>query len=126
MSLLLDAGAFLALERNDRAMWRRLKAALASGTPPVTHGGVVAQVWRGGAGRQALLARALPAVEVMPLDEDLGRRTGILLGRAESTDAIDAALATLAHHGDTILTSDPDDLAALVAATRHRVDVVPV
>ena len=66
MSVILDAGAFVALERNDRAMWRRLKAALQSGSPPMTHGGVIAQVWRGGTGRQALLARALHAVETAP------------------------------------------------------------
>ena len=44
MTLILDAGAFVALERNDRAMWRRLKAAKLAGTPPRTHGGVIAQV----------------------------------------------------------------------------------
>ena len=59
MTLILDAGAFVALERNDRAMWRRLKAAKLAGTPPRTHGGVIAQVWRGGAGRQAPLASAM-------------------------------------------------------------------
>ena len=66
MSVILDVGAFVALERDDRAMWRRLKAALKSGSPPMTHGGVIAQVWRGGTGRQAGLARALHAVEDRP------------------------------------------------------------
>ena len=59
MTLILDAGAFVALERNDRAMWRRFKAAQLAGVPPRTHGGVIAQVWRGGAGRQAPLSLAL-------------------------------------------------------------------
>ena len=35
--MVLDAGAFVALERNDRAMWRRLKGALIDGEPPITH-----------------------------------------------------------------------------------------
>ena len=39
--MVLDAGAFVALERNDRAMWRRLKGALIDGEPPVTRGSVV-------------------------------------------------------------------------------------
>lgn len=63
MTLILDAGAFVALERNDRAMWRRLKAAKLAGTPPRTHGGVIAQVWRGGAGPQAPLARAVKSLK---------------------------------------------------------------
>ncbi len=126
MTLIMDSGAFVALERNDRAMWRRLKAAQLAGTPPVTHGGVVAQVWRGGSGRQALLARALRAVEVEPLDEVLGRSAGVLLARSGLADAIDAGVAALAQHDDQIITSDPDDLASLVAASVCRVDVIPV
>ena len=126
MTLLLDAGAFVALERNDRSMWRRLKVAARDGVPPVTHGGVVAQVWRGGSGRQALLARALQAIDVRPLGESLGRAAGVLLGRAGSSDAVDAALASLAADGDVVLTSDAADLAALVEATGRRVDVVPL
>ena len=48
MTMVFDAGALLALERNDRPMWRRLKAAQLAAAPPLTHGGVIAQVWRGG------------------------------------------------------------------------------
>ena len=124
MTLILDAGAFVALERDDRAMWRRLKDAQQLGRPPVTHGGVVAQVWRGGSGRQVRLARALMAVETLPLDAELGRRAGMLLARSGLVDAIDAAVVALAHHGDQILTSDTEDLAALVDASDHRVDVI--
>ena len=92
----------------------------------MTHGGVTAQVWRGGTGHQTRLARALQAVETVPLDEELGRRAGVLLARSGLSDAIDAALAAMAAHGDRIITSDPHDLAALVAVTIRRVDVVAV
>jgi predicted nucleic acid-binding protein len=126
VTLLLDAGAFVAMERNDRAMLRRLKAAQRAGVPPVTHGGVVAQVWRGGSGRQGLLARVLTAVEVAALDDALGRTAGVLLARAGLSDAIDAALAALARHGDHLLTSDAGDLAMLVTASGRRVDVIDV
>lgn len=124
MTLICDAGAFVALEGNDRAMWRRLKAELRASRPPVSHGGVVAQVWRGG-GRQALLARALAAVEVAALDEGLGRKAGVLLGRARASDAVDAAVVALAVDDDRIVTSDPADIQALVAAAGIHVDVVP-
>jgi hypothetical protein len=126
MTLILDAGAFVALERDDREMWRRLKAAYRAGVVPVTHGGVVAQVWRGGSGRQALLAKALQSVDVAALDDWLGRRAGVLMARAGLTDAIDAAVAGLARHEDQIVTSDPYDLAVLVAASGRRVDVIQV
>src|SRR5688500_20284837 len=39
MTLVLDSGALIALERNDRPTWRRLRQCLASGGIPVTHGG---------------------------------------------------------------------------------------
>ena len=125
MTEILDSGALLALEGNDRRMWRRLKGALQAASPPRTHGGVIAQVWRGGSGRQARLATALQAMEIVPLDEVLGRRAGVLLANSGLSDAIDAALVALADHGDQIITSDPDDVAILVAASQRRVDVVP-
>ena len=78
MTILLDSGALVALARDERVMWLRLKACLAGGIAPRTHAGVIAQVWRGGP-RQARLAQALAGVEVVPLDERLGRATGELL-----------------------------------------------
>lgn len=126
MRLICDAGAFVALERADRAMWRRLKAALLAGHPPVTHGGVVAQVWRGGSGRQVPLARALVGVEVVGLDDDLGRLAGVLLGKAGQSDAIDAAVVALATDDDLIVTSDAADIQRLVTASGRHADVVPI
>ena len=125
MSLVLDAGAFIALERNDRAQWRRVDDAHLDGSPPLTHGGIVAQVWRGGSGRQSRLAQALLGTIVVPLDNGLGRRAGVLLARAGRSDAIDAALVALCRPGDQIVTSDRDDLAALADAARLRVDFIP-
>lgn len=124
MTLVFDSGAFVALERNDRAMWRRFKAALLAGDVPVSHGGVVGQVWRGRGARQALLAKALAGVNVRPLDDALGRKAGELLARARKSDAIDAALVLLANDGDRIVTSDPEDLRALAAASERHLEIV--
>lgn len=124
--LLFDAGVLLALERGDPATWRRFKKSQASGVEMVTHCGVVAQVWRGGSGRQALLALALQGVEVTPLDEQLGRRAGVLLGRAGASDAIDAALVAMAYEDDSIHTSDAADIQALVDVSGLDLAVVPV
>jgi len=124
MSFVLDAGALIALDRNDRAMWRRLKAAQVAGEVPRSHGGVIGQAWRGRGAREALLARALDGIEVWPLDEELGRAAGELLGRARRQDVIDAALVLLAHDGDYIVTSDPDDIAALAGVAGRHVEVI--
>lgn len=126
MSLVLDAGALVAVERGDRDTLALLKAELVAGRAPLTHGGVVGQVWRGGAGRQANLARLLPALEIVPLDDALGRRAGVLLGRARTADVVDAAVVLLAVDGDLILTSDPRDLRALAHAAEVHVDLVAV
>ena len=126
MSLVLDAGALLAVERGDREVIALLKLEFLRGSSPVTHGGVVGQVWRGGAGRQALLARYLPRVEVVPLGDALGRQAGALLARTETSDVIDAAVVLLAEDGDTILTSDADELRSLAETADLHVDLVPV
>jgi hypothetical protein len=124
MRLILDAGALIALERNDRLTWRRLEAALEARNPPICHGGIVGQVWRGDGMRQARLARALVAVEIRPLDVSLGRAAGQLLARAKRSDVIDAALVLLAEDGDRIITSDPKDLAPLARAADLDVELV--
>jgi hypothetical protein len=124
MILVLDSGALIALERNDRAMWRRLKAAHRAGQIPRSHGGVVGQVWRGRGPRQAQLARALAAIDVRPLDDALGRAAGELLSVAKQHDVIDAALVLLATDGDEIVTSDLDDLEPLALASGRHVDLI--
>lgn len=126
MSLVLDAGALLAVERGDRQVLALLKGELIARRVPLTHGGVVGQAWRGGGARQALLSRCLSAVVVHPLDDVLGRRTGALLGRSGSSDVVDAALVLLARDDDMLLTSDPGDLAALAAAAGVHVTVVRI
>jgi hypothetical protein len=126
MTLVLDAGAFIAVERLDRDVIALIKRERLSGRVPVTHAGVVGQVWRGGQGRQANLARLLAGVEVVALDDRLGRRSGVLLSRTGTRDVIDGALALLAQDGDEILTADAADICVLVEATGVHVDVVDV
>jgi hypothetical protein len=125
MTLIIDTGALLALEKNDREIWRRWKSAWLAGFPPVTHGGVVGQAWRGGGPCQARLAAALDGIEVYPLDDELGRRAGVLLKRSGTSDVIDAALVLLAEDGDEIITSDPGDLRALSRYANLDVELYP-
>jgi hypothetical protein len=124
--LVLDAGAFVAVERGDRDVVALVKRERLAGRPPVTGGGVVAQVWRGGHGRQVPVARLLAGVSVAPIDGRLGRRAGMLLARVGSADAIDAAVICLAADGDDILTSDSGDLRPLAEAAGIHVELIPV
>ena len=123
MTVVLDSGALIALERNVRSMWVRLKATRSAGEVPITHGGVLGQVWRGDP-RQARLARALGGIDVKPLDARLGRASGVLLGAAGRADVIDAALVLLASDGDEIVTSDPDDLVLLADVADKDVEII--
>jgi hypothetical protein len=124
--LVLDAGAFVAVEHGDRDVVALVKRERLADCVPVTNGGVVAQVWRGGSGRQAPVARLLAGTEVVPIDGGLGRRAGMLLARTGHAGAIDAAVVCLAGDGDDILTSDPGDLRVLAEAAGVHVELIPV
>ena len=56
--IVLDAGALIALERNDRELWAAIKLASQRGEDVLVPSTALAQVWRGTA-TQALLALAL-------------------------------------------------------------------
>lgn len=123
--MVLNAGAFVAVERGDREMVALIKRERQHDRVPLTHGGVIGQVWRGGHGRQVNLARLLPGVDVRDVDETMGRRAGVLLGAAGRADVIDAAVVLLAGDGDEIFTSDPTDLQHLAEVAGVHVDLVP-
>jgi hypothetical protein len=124
--LILDAGAFIAAERGSKAVVALVKREREHGRAPLTNGSVVAQVWRGGHGRQAPVAKLLANIDVAPLDSKLGKRAGMLLTRTGDADAIDAAVICLARDGDDILTSDPADLLKLARAAGTHLELIPV
>jgi hypothetical protein len=114
-TVVLDAGALIALERRDRRMvtiadelaMNRLTAHLPAG--------VLAQVWRGSP-RQQPLARLVRhgAVRVEPLSEEVALRVGRLLAAAGTSDVVDGHVALLARGlRATVITSDPEDLHKL-------------
>lgn len=125
-ALVLDAGALIAVERDERAVHSDLQIAREQRRALRTHAMIVAEVWRDIRGRQARLARFLPGVQVVPIDDALGRAAGSLCGAAGTDDPIDAALALIAADGDVVLSSDPDDLRPLLAAAGIAARVVAV
>ncbi|MCP9489852.1 MAG: hypothetical protein MSC31_08235 [Solirubrobacteraceae bacterium MAG38_C4-C5] len=120
-ALVLDAGAFVAVDRGDRAMLARLRMAQQGGLELRSTGVVISQVWRDTTGRQANLARMLRSVDVEAVDQHLGREAGVLLGRAGTQDAVDASVVAVSRTGDRILTSDAGDIAPLVAASQRSI-----
>ena len=84
-TLVLDAGALIALDRNDRTVWAMLRVAAVDATEVSVPAGAIAQAWRDGA-RQALLARALKHCDEVPLDGALARASGVLCGHADTAD----------------------------------------
>lgn len=124
--LILDAGAFVAVERGSREVIALVKREQLTGRVPVAHGGVVGHVWRSGRGKRALVARLLAGVDVVSLDDRLGKRAGMLLALTGSADTIDAAVVCLASDGDDILTSDPGDIEGLARTAGVHVELIPV
>lgn len=123
-ALILDAGALVAVDRGDRAMIARLRAAQQHDLDLRSNAMVVAQVWRDRHGRQAGLAQLLRAVDVRAVSPVDGRQAGVLLGMTGTSDPIDATVVLLASPGDRIVTSDPHDLAALAQAAANRAVIV--
>ncbi|MGH9151336.1 MAG: PIN domain-containing protein [Acidimicrobiales bacterium] len=120
----LDAGALVGFERNDRRVVAVVARALQHGDALVVPAGVVGQVWRDGA-RQVRLVRLLgsPLCRVVPLDDRSARAAGQLCGVSGTSDVIDASVIVAASERELrVLTSDPHDLRRL----DPRVDVVVV
>ncbi|MGH3767960.1 MAG: hypothetical protein ACRDTX_22900 [Pseudonocardiaceae bacterium] len=113
MSVTYDAGALIAVDRDDPLMFARHRQAVVRGVVPVVPAPVIWQVWRDGA-KQARLARFLKSCWVEPVDDDSARDAGVLLGRTGTLDGVDAAVVLSAQRrGGLVYTSDPDDLGLL-------------
>ena len=129
-TLVLDAGALIALDRNDRSVWAMLRNAAVDSAEVSVPAGVIAQGWRDGS-RQALLARALSHCDEVPLDGPLARATGLLCGQAGTADIVDASVALIAAARSrggpvALVTSDPTDLGHLLQTLGAVVRLVAI
>lgn len=125
MNLVLDAGALIALDRDDRRVAGLIELGRRSAASLVTSAPVVGQAWRDGA-RQSRLARALRMIDVRDVDLDEAKEAGALLGRTGGSDVVDALVALLARPGDQVLSSDPDDLRQLVEGRDMAATIVRI
>lgn len=114
--MVLDAGALIAIDRDDRRVAGLIELGRRAGAALVTAAPIVAQAWRNG-GRQARLARLLPMIDIRPTGVREARAAGELLAASGTADVLDALVALVALPGDQLLTGDPADLQALLT---HR------
>jgi predicted nucleic acid-binding protein len=119
VSAVLDAGALVAVDKQDRRVGAMLRVLQRDGVAVLTSAAVVAQVWRDGR-RQANLARVLTGVDIAVVDVVAAKKVGELLKLRRTDDVNDAHVALLARPGDVVLTSDEPDIKALLRARRVR------
>lgn len=113
--LVLDSGALIAFERNDRKVVSVILRALQNGVKLIVPAGVVGQVWRDGR-KQVRLVRLLGAnlLQVVPLDDQGARAAGQLCGVTGTQDVVDASVVLCARaRGLAVMTSDAADLRRL-------------
>ena len=111
----LDAGALVALDRNDRRMIVLLARAAATNSRITIPASALAQAVRRPE-RQARLSRLIrqPTTDVVPLDRVDGVHVGRLLAASRTADVVDAHVVVCARRaGQSVVTSDPDDLSRL-------------
>lgn len=113
--LTLDAGALIALDRDDRHVLKLLATSLALGDRVTIPAGALAQSIRQPQ-RQAQLARLLrqPTTDVVALNRRDAVLVGRMLARSGTADVIDAHVVLCARRAEqSVVTSNGDDLARL-------------
>jgi hypothetical protein len=111
----LDAGALIALDRDDRRIVALLARAAETGARVTVPSTALAQAIREPA-KQARLSRLVrqPKTRVEPLDASSATQVGLLLAATRTADIADAHVVICAkQHEDLIVTSDPADIRQL-------------
>jgi predicted nucleic acid-binding protein len=120
-----DAAVLVAADHNARSVWAEHRVRLEAGTVPVVPSAVVAQVSR--SSTQVQLRRLLRGCEVVSLTERRAHAAGLLLGRAGSSDVVDAVVAgTAAELRAEVVTSDRVDIRRLLDAADAPGQIVDV
>jgi hypothetical protein len=111
----LDAGALIALDRDDRRVVALLARARETGSRVTIPASALAQAIRRPE-RQVRLSRLVrqPTTDVVALDRVDATSVGRLLAASRTTDVIDAHVVVCARRAEQqVVTSDPDDLRKL-------------
>ena len=116
----LDAGALIALDRNDRQVIALLARTIERGMRVTIPATVLAQAMRNPA-RQARLRRLIrqSSTDLVALDGLDATLVGLLLARSGTEDIVDAHVVICAERsGQAVVTSDPGDIQRLSPGLR--------
>jgi predicted nucleic acid-binding protein len=125
-TFVLDSGALIALERARPEITALLLQVRTGRARVVVPDAVLAQVWRGGSGRQARLAALLglkpeQCVKV-PLETGAAKQIGTMIGQCAHADVVDVHVALLARQQNAVvITTDPDDLVKVDDGLADRI-----
>jgi hypothetical protein len=131
VTLVLDAGALIQVDRGNHEVLSTLKAAFDKGEAVHVPAGVISQAWRNPA-RQVLLSRTLKRCKEVDLDGAMARAGGQLCGRTATSDVIDASVALAVAYAQrsgeevTLLTSDTVELGMLLSVLEAQARVIGV
>ena len=114
----LDSGALIALEKASPRMTQLLLEVRDGKAMIIVPDGVLAQVWRGGTGRQARVAALLGLkpgqCASASLDTEAAKRIGQKIAECGHSDVIDVQVALIAEdRGAAVVTSDRKDILAV-------------
>ena len=114
----LDSGALIALEKASPLMTRLLMDVRSGAARVIVPDAVLAQVWRGGTGRQARIAALLglkpERCAKVALDTDAAKRIGVKIGESGHADVVDIHVALVADaQAAAVVTSDRNDIVAI-------------
>jgi hypothetical protein len=118
--LVLDAGGMSRLAERTTAAAALLTALRDEGLwPPLVPTPVLIEALHGDAARDASANRLLKTCDVAEdIPERLARRSAYLRTQARRGSAVDALVVACAEPGGSVLTTDPEDLAALATHAR--------
>ena len=123
--LVLDSGGVSRLAERSRQAVALILALRERGVwPPLVPTVVLVEYLQGHAGRDAHANTFLKTCDVVEdVPERVARRAALLRRKARRGSAVDALVVAFAEPDATVLTGDPDDLAALAQfAARVRVE----
>lgn len=122
MSVLYDAGALIAADRDSRALWAEHRRLLERKLAPWTTAPVIAQVSRNT--RPARLRRLLNGCKIAPFSAAEAHHVGALLAQSGTADVVDAHVVSQAAARDlAVVTSDVDDITWLAEAAGVSIEI---
>jgi hypothetical protein len=125
VTVVYDAGALVAAERSNRALWADHRVRLELGLVPLTTAAVVAQVSR--SPHQVQLRRFLSGCEILPLAASEAHEVGSVAGASGVSDVVDVHVVLVAARSRApVVTSHQRDLASVVGALADPVRLVRI